>query len=134
MPCQNVPTLDITVEGQAVGHQDLPNTKYNKQVRLFLGYYIPNFTTITVPLTDLIRQSEPDMVVWTTRSFEQLNEMMISQPGIWNPDITQPFVLQTDAPGYGVGAVLSQYDMITQWHNLAISCLASRIILQLRNV
>ena len=102
---------------QAIKTFPIPRTK--KQVRSFLGltgYYrrfIPNFASIAVPLMNLTKKSEPDKVVWTTKcnkAFEQLKEMLISAPVIRNPDFTRPFVLQTDASGYGVGAVLSQYD------------------------
>uniref|UniRef100_A0A1X7VWZ0 Reverse transcriptase/retrotransposon-derived protein RNase H-like domain-containing protein n=1 Tax=Amphimedon queenslandica TaxID=400682 RepID=A0A1X7VWZ0_AMPQE len=44
------------------------------------------------------------------QSFRALKAALTSSPVLRSPDFTRPFVLQTDALDYGVGAVLSQCD------------------------
>ena len=40
--------------------------------------------------------------------FETLKKALISEPVLSSPDVTRPFVVQTDASDCGVGAVLSK--------------------------
>jgi hypothetical protein len=92
-----------------------PVTK--KEVRSFLGLtgyyrnYIPNYSTIAAPLIDLTKKGAPNKVVWGNsqdRAFVYLKQHLTSYPVLNLPDMTQPFVLRTDAPDLGVGAVLMQ--------------------------
>lgn len=85
--------------------------------RSFLGlasYYrrfVENFSTIAAPLSDLTRNDRPDKVVWTVteeNAFVTLKEKLSSEPVLRGPDFSREFVLQTDAPDVGLGAVLSQ--------------------------
>ena len=53
----------------------------------------------------------PTKIEWTGRAelaFQRLKKMLVSAPLLKNPDFTRTFILQTDASGVGVGAVLSQ--------------------------
>ncbi|KAL0163484.1 hypothetical protein M9458_042880 [Cirrhinus mrigala] len=76
---------------EAVQAAPRPSTK--TQVRAFLGlagYYrsfIPNFSSIASPLTDLTRKGQPEKI---------------------EPSNSRPFLVQTDASDTGLGAVLSQ--------------------------
>ena len=85
----------------AIKHLPQPTTK--KQIQSFLGltgYYrqfIPNYAAIAVPLTNMIKKS----------GF------------IANPDFSRPFILQTDASEFGVGAVLIQVDAEGYDHSVA---------------
>lgn len=66
-----------------------------------------------VPLTELIKKSKPDKVVWTPEAdlgFNTLKKALVSATFMKNPDPAQTFVLQTDASNVGVGAVQSQDD------------------------
>ena len=92
-----------------------PTTK--KDVRAFLGlsgYYrkfIPNYASTALPLTDLTKKSLPDKVTWTAAcdtAFSELKRRLTCSPVLKSPDLSKPFVLQTDASDRGVGAVLSQ--------------------------
>ena len=94
-----------------------PKTK--KEVRAFLGltgYYrrfIPDFATIAVSLSDLVRKNSPNQVVWShtcEQAFTSLKKLLCTSPVLWSPDFSKPFVLQTDASDRGVGAILSQLD------------------------
>ena len=100
---------------QAVEAFPTPQTK--KQVHTFLGltgYYrkfIPDFAEIASPLMDLTKNSAPNRVVWSgecEKSFQKLKQSLCSAPVLRGPDFTRPFVLQTDASEWGVGAVLTQ--------------------------
>ena len=86
-----------------------------KQVRSFLGlcsYYrkfILNFSSIAKPLT---RLTEKDIkIVWSSdcdQAFEKLKTSLVNTPVLVYPDLTKPFILDTDTSGVGIGAVLSQ--------------------------
>ena len=102
---------------EAVSAMGVPKTK--KQVRTFLGltgYYrrfIPNYSSIAAPLTDLTRKSAPNQVTWKEecdKAFHSLKKVLCSSPILCSPDFIKPFFLQTDASERGVGAVLSQRD------------------------
>ena len=63
------------------------------------------------PLTDLLQKSEPNQIVWTDNevtSFKALKNAMPHAPVLRNPDFHRPFILQTDASDFAIGAVLSQ--------------------------
>ena len=109
----------------AVEQFPVPTTK--RQVRIFLGltgYYrrfIPHYSSIATPLTDLTRKTAPTMVVWSktcVSSFKKLKELLCTMPVLSSPDFEREFILQTDASDRGIGAVLSQCDVVaknTQW-------------------
>ncbi|XP_073225683.1 uncharacterized mitochondrial protein AtMg00860-like [Cicer arietinum] len=85
-----------------------------KQLRGFLGltcYYrrfIQAYARIAAPLTELLKK---DVYLWTDATettFLQLKEVMISAPILGTPNFHQPFILETDASGVGIGALLHQ--------------------------
>ena len=106
---------DVKVE--AIGNFEQPTTK--TQVHSFLGltgYYrrfIPEYSAVAAPLTDLIRKNQPNAVDWSPlcqRAFCDLKTALCSKPVLKSPDFDRPFILQTDASRCGVGALLSQRD------------------------
>ena len=97
----------------AVQGWPIPATK--REVRGFLGlagYYrrfVKDFSKIAEPLTVLTG----DTAVWRWASaqqsaFEHLKERLSSAPILVYARPSQPYILQTDASDYAVGAVLSQ--------------------------
>uniref|UniRef100_A0A1X7SMY3 Reverse transcriptase domain-containing protein n=1 Tax=Amphimedon queenslandica TaxID=400682 RepID=A0A1X7SMY3_AMPQE len=110
----------------AVKEYPVPKTK--KEVRGFLGlagYYrrfIPNFSAIASPLSDLTKKMEPTAVKWTTscdKAFNLLKDLLCQSPVLHSPDFSKEFILQTDASERGVGAVLSQLDNEGRDHPIA---------------
>ncbi|XP_073699461.1 uncharacterized protein [Garra rufa] len=96
---------------------DTPRPTNKTQVRAFLGlagYYrcfIPSFSSIAAPLTDLTRKGQPERVHWNDyaeRAFTRIKEALTTEPVLRAPDFGCPFLLQTDASDTGLGAVLSQ--------------------------
>ena len=86
-----------------------------KPLRQFLGvasYYrrfTPQFSKIAEPLYALTRKNTP--FVWTSScqaAFEKLKELLITPLTLAFPNFELPFILETDASGVGLGAVLSQ--------------------------
>ncbi|GJY93175.1 reverse transcriptase [Tanacetum coccineum] len=93
--------------------QDWPIPASLKQLRGFLGltgYYrrfIKNFIGISRPLTTLLKNA----FKWNTKaqtSFEHLKLAVIFAPILGLPNFEQPFIVETDASGVGLGAVLQQ--------------------------
>jgi phospholipid-translocating ATPase len=79
-----------------------------------MGYYrqfIRDNSTIAEPLTNLTKKNAPKIVKWSDEAenaFQKLKEMLTTAALMRNPDFSRTFVLQTNASGVGVGAVLSQ--------------------------
>ncbi|XP_078239157.1 uncharacterized protein LOC144585831 [Pogona vitticeps] len=102
---------------EAVRDWPRPNTK--KKVKSFLGlvgYYrkfIPRFSEIAAPLTDLTRKKADDRIPWTSdceAAFQRLKEALINYPVLRAPDFDREFIIYTNASNSGVGAVLCQED------------------------
>ena len=83
-----------------------------KPLRQFLGiasYYrrfTPQFSIIAEPLYAFTHKNTP--FVWTQAAFEKLKELLITPPILAFPNVELPFILETDASGVGLGAVVSQ--------------------------
>ena len=66
------------------------------------------FSKLTYPLIDLTKK---DAFKWNEeaeKAFQKMNEVMSSCPILALPDFSKPFVVECDASGEGVGAVLKQ--------------------------
>ena len=91
-----------------------PIPKSSKEVRSFLGLanfyrrFVPNFTDIAAPLSDLTGTKV--QFSWNSthqQTFEKLKLMLTSPPVMSYPTKHDKFILTTDASDTGLGAVLS---------------------------
>ena len=98
---------------KAVREWQTPDTLRN--LRSFLGlcsYYrrfIEGFSTLAKPLTKLTEKGKE--FVWgkdQATAWEELKKKLVSAPILAYPDPKKTFILDTDASGVGIGAVLSQ--------------------------
>lgn len=96
---------------------NLAPPKSIKEVQRFLGmtgYYrkfIKNYAEKAAALYKLLQKSEGwHWDIDQQKSFEMLKVELTSSPILRLPDFKQPFILQTDASGTALGAILSQQD------------------------
>ena len=101
-----------------------PQPKNVHEVRQFLGlanYYrrfIKNFSLIAHPLTELLKVGEADKrknkyrpIPWNTAhqlSFERLKHRLTNAPVLQQVDPSKPFIVETDASDFAIGACLLQ--------------------------
>ena len=120
----------VTYLGHVVGHGqcrpktanveailNFPTPHNRKSLQKFLGmagYYrrfCRNFSSVAALLTALT--SPKTRFHWTPAcqaSFERLKQFLVHDPVLQSPDYSKPFVLQVDASGEGIGAVLLQHN------------------------
>ncbi len=98
-----------------------PTTK--TQVRAFLGlagYYrcfIPNFSSLASPLTDLTRKGQPEKVPWgpeEEEAFQRVKTALTSEPILRAPDFS--------CPSWGLSSHRYRRERNTRWSTSAESC------------
>ena len=114
--------------------KNFPQPNDLKSLRSFLGlasYYrrfIQNFSRVAGPLYELTRKDVE--FLWKPihdEVFCQLKQLLINAPVLAFPDFTKDFILETDASGVGLGAILAQGDKDGNVHPIAY---ASRTLQQ----
>lgn len=109
----------------AVKEWPVPSTV--KELQSFLGLcsyyrrYVEGFSKIAAPLHDAVNQclnacssvkvSKRLSALWDAgcqKAFDMLKEKLITAPVLGFADFTRPFILETDASGQGLGAILYQ--------------------------
>ncbi|GBM57710.1 Retrovirus-related Pol polyprotein from transposon 17.6 [Araneus ventricosus] len=104
-----------TILSKAIAIMPAPTTK--KQLRSVLGLcnyyrdYIPHYAEIALPLTELTKKKVPENLPWSEvheTAFNTLKEALVKAPALHAPDMSQPFIIHTDASQFGIAACLSQ--------------------------
>lgn len=110
--------------------RDWPQPTNVQEVRQFIGLcshyrrFVPGFSSLASPLTDLTKGTgaKKRAISWTNDcgvAFSKLKRLMTSAPVLVHPDLTKPFVVETDASDVGTGAVLLQHDENDRLHPVA---------------
>ncbi|KAK3083468.1 hypothetical protein FSP39_023452 [Pinctada imbricata] len=100
---------------RAVEEFPLPITKTNLKSFLGLtGYYrqyIGKYAEISAVLTEMLKKNRQNKLQWdpkTTDAFRSLKHALTTSPVLITPGFQKPFIVQTDASQFAIGAVLSQ--------------------------
>ena len=95
--------------------REFPRPRNLKNIRQFLGltgYYrrfIEGYAGIAKLLSHLLKDNVP--FIWGNseeKSFQDLKELLITEPLLIFPDFSKPFIVTIDASGYAIGGILSQ--------------------------
>ena len=108
------------------GIRDWPTPTSIKDMRSFLGFcnfyrpFIKGFSKIARPLNELTRKDVP----WNwgssqQQAFAELKRRVTNEPILAHPDPTKQYVLEVDASGYALGAVLSQRGNDSKLHAIS---------------
>ena len=111
--------------------QCLPPDTYTK-VKSFVGLvghyrcFIKGFAKIAAPLYDLTssnnkdkKSEHVDLSPEALEAFDHLKAACLQAPILAFPDFDKPFLLETDASGKGLGAVMSQKQADGRYHPIA---------------
>ncbi|XP_062176260.1 uncharacterized protein LOC133881329 [Alnus glutinosa] len=120
--CSEVDYLGHIVSAQGVSADlgkikamvDWPFPKTLKALRGFLGligYYrkfIKGYGSIAAPLTSLLKKNSLGWTPAAQEAFEALKLAVTQAPVLALPNFSQPFLIECDASGVGIGVVLMQ--------------------------
>ena len=87
------------------------NHKAVARVSQVNGYYrkfVKNYGRIAAPLTTLLNKDAFSWTLEATKAFELLKEGMCLAPVLATPVFTKTFIMECDALGNGIGAILIQ--------------------------
>ena len=96
-----------------------PKPETPKALQGFLGltsYYrkfIQNYGKIATPLTNMLKKNSFDLSVKVKEAFQQLKMAMTQGPVLSLSDFSKSFILECDASGLSIGAILLQDRSIT---------------------
>jgi hypothetical protein len=110
-------------KGKVDGVLSWPTPSKVKDVQSFLGFanfyhrFIEGFGQLARPLHELTKKDTP----WNwgpaqQQAFDALKDKFCKAPVLIRPDTAKPFLLETDASDYAVGAILSQKGDDDKWH------------------
>lgn len=94
-----------------------PSPKNIKDIRSLCGMlswyrkFIEDFATIVAPISDLLKRNVKTFK-WTDEAENALNKLKIlltSNPILFMPDFSKPFIIEADASNSGAGGVLLQH-------------------------
>jgi hypothetical protein len=100
--------------GKIQAMNDWPLPKTTKALRGFLGitgYYrkfIKGYGSIAAPLTAMLRHNSFTWNEGGREAFQALKDAVSQTPVLALPNFSQPFLIECDASGVGIGAVLMQ--------------------------
>ena len=74
----------------------------------FYRWFIKGFSTIMSPITDCMKQGEFVRTKAAAKAFNKVKQKMTKALVMRLPDFTNPFEVECDALGIGIGGILSQ--------------------------
>ncbi|GFV46054.1 retrovirus-related Pol polyprotein from transposon 17.6 [Trichonephila clavipes] len=112
-----------------INNLPVPKTKELRSVLGLCNYYreyIPKYSELVYPLTELTKKRVPDSIPWTEKhdsSFHLLKKALVEAPSLYSPVPDKPYTIHSDASQIGIAACLSQ--------NVVIS--VTQLLMQVKN-